>query len=182
MNRSINLALLVGLSCFLTSAFILYLSLDVPASHASSSSAFLPEKNSTFSNSSASDFEKDPITTIIIPDQSSKLPANSGSNNFTNLSTQSDIESNPLSSTNKSSGLTENLSDLAYPNDTLDSNVSSDVTNTDPLSDSQQRGKYLVDNNGIHYYNINNCSEKKGSSGIGDMSECEDAEKEMSEE
>ncbi|MBA2268879.1 MAG: hypothetical protein H0W19_11195, partial [Nitrosopumilus sp.] len=61
-------------------------------------------------------------------------------------------------------------------------NFSNDVSNNNILSDSQQRGQYLIDNNGIHYYNINNCSEKKWSSGIGDMSECEDAEKEMSED
>ena len=76
----------------------------------------------------------------------------------------------------------KNQSDLASSDDTLKANVSSEGTNNDTLSDSQQRGKYLTDDNGIHYYNINNCSEKKGSSGIGNMSECEDAAKEMSEE
>lgn len=153
-----NMTLLLTLCCLLTSAFIMYLSLDVPTSHASSSpSSFLPEKNSTFSNSPSSNFESDPITTIIVANENSSSSPNSSSNNVTNLTNQSD-------------------------NITPDTNVSSNVTNNEASSDSQQRGKYLVDDNGIHYYNINNCSEKKGSSGIGDMSECEDAEKEMREE
>ncbi|CAN5724163.1 hypothetical protein BH23THE1_BH23THE1_26070 [soil metagenome] len=155
MNISMNLTLLVTLCCLLTSSFIIHLSLDVSTSHASSSpSPLLPEKNSTLSNSSASNFESDPITTIIIPNEDSNSSPNSSSNNVTNLAAQSD-------------------------NITLDTNVSSDVTNNAASSDSQQRGEYLVDDNGIHYYNIDNCSEKKGSSGIGDMSECEDAEREM---
>jgi hypothetical protein len=157
MSRPKNLALLVIICCFLTSAFIPYLSLDVPTSQASPPPSFVPERNSTFSNSSTSDFESDPITTIIVPNEESSSTRNSSSNNVTNLTTQSN-------------------------NDTLNTNVNRDVTNNDNLSDPQQRGKYLVDDNGIHYYNINNCSEKKGSSGIGDMSECEDAEKEMREE
>ncbi len=161
MNRPMNLAILVTLCCLLTSAFIIYLSLAVSTSQASppppSSSSFLPEKNSTFSNSSASNFESDPITTIIVLNEDSSSSPNSSSNNVTNLATQSG-------------------------NITLDTNVKSDVTNNGTSLDPQQRGKYLVDDNGIHYYNISNCSEKKGSSGIGDMSECEDAEKEMSEE
>jgi len=45
-----------------------------------------------------------------------------------------------------------------------------------------QRGEYKVDDNGVHYYNINNCSLVKGSSGIGDLSECEDAEREIQQE
>lgn len=153
MNRPMNLTLLVTLYCLLTSAFIMYLSFDVSTSHASSS--FLPEKNSTLSNSSASDFENGLITTIISPNEDSISSPNSSSNNVTNLVAQRD-------------------------NITLDTNNSSDVTNNETSSDSQQRGEYLVDDNGIHYYNIDNCSEKKGSSGIGDMSECEDAEREMS--
>ena len=161
------------------SFYPLHWSPDVPTSHASS---FLPEKNSTFSNSSTSGFESNPITTIIIPNEDSSLTANSSSNNVTNITGQSAPQSNSSSSINTSSGLVKNQSDLASSNDTLKTNVSRSVTNNDTLSDSQQRGKYLTDDNGIHYYNINNCSEKKGSSGIGDMSECEDAAKEMREE
>ncbi len=178
MNRTINLTLLVTLCCFLTSAFIFSWPPNDPNSHASS---FLPEKNSTFSNSSTSSFESNPITTIIIPNEGSNLITNSNSDN-NNVTGQSAHQTNPLSSINTSSSLVKNQSDFASSSDTLKRNVSSEGTNNDTLSDSQQRGKYLTDNNGIHYYNINNCSEKKGSSGIGEMSECEDAAKEMSEE
>ena len=59
---------------------------DDPTSHASS---FLPEKNSTFSNSSASSFESNPITTIIIPNKGSSLIANSNSDNVNNVTGQS---------------------------------------------------------------------------------------------
>ncbi|MDN5866813.1 MAG: hypothetical protein L0H55_05370 [Candidatus Nitrosocosmicus sp.] len=167
----------------MTSSIITHLPLDVPISHASSSSSsILPEKNSTLLNSSATDFESAPITTIIIPNEGSSLVANSRSNNVTNLTNQDEVVSSSFSSTNRSSVLTEYPSNLTSFNDTLNTNVSNDVANNDTLSDPQQRGNYLVDDNGFHYYNINNCSEKKGSSGIGDMSECEDAAKEMSEE
>ena len=178
MNRTINLTLLVTLCCFLTSAFIFNWPPNDPNSHASS---FLPEKNSTFSNSSTSSVESNPITTIIIPNEGSNLITNSNSNN-NNVTGQSTHQTNPLPSINTSSSLVKNQSDFASSAVTLEGNASSEGKNNDTLSDSQQRGKYLTDNNGIHYYNINNCSEKKGSSGIGDMSECEDAAKEMSEE
>jgi hypothetical protein len=42
----------------------------------------------------------------------------------------------------------------------------------------QQRGEFEVDKNGKHYYDINNCSNKKGSSGLGKLSECQDAQRE----
>jgi hypothetical protein len=178
MNRTINLTLLVTLCCFLTSAFIFTWPPNDPNSHASS---FLPEKNTTFSNSSTSSFESNPITTIIIPNEGSNLITNSNSKD-NNVTGQSSHQTNALSSINTSSSLVKNESDFTSPDDTLKGNVGSEGTNNDTSSDSQQRGKYLTDNNGIHYYNINNCSEKKGSSGIGEMSECEDAAKEMSEE
>jgi hypothetical protein len=179
MNRSINLPLLVSLCCFVTLSFVINLSPDVPTSHASS---ILPEQNSTLSNSSASGFESNPITTIIIPNKISSIHANTSNNNVTKINEQSAPQSNSSSSIDQRLGLVGNQSDLASSNDTVIINVSSEVTNNDTLSDSQQRGKYLTDDNGIPYYNINNCSEKKGSSGIGNMSECEDAAKEMSEE
>ena len=180
MNKSINLALLVSLCCFVASAFIIIWSPDIQSSSASS---FVPEKNSTLSNSSASSFESNPVTTIIIPNENSRLNENSSSSeNVTNVPIQSVPLLNSLSSTNTITGVVKDQSDLDSSNDTLKANVSSEATNNDTISDSQQRGEYLTDHNGIHYYNINNCSEKKGSSGIGDMSECEDAAKEMSEE
>ncbi len=118
---------------------------------------------------------------FIIPNQGSNLITNSNSND-NNVTGQSAHQTNTLSSINTSSSLVKNQSDFVSSDDTLKGNDSSEGKNNDTLSDSQQRGKYLTDNNGIHYYNINNCSEKKGSSGIGEMSECEDAAKEMSEE
>jgi hypothetical protein len=180
MNRSINLALLLSLCCFVASAFIIIWSPDIQSGSASS---FAPEKNSTLSNSSANSFESNPVTTIIIPNENSRFNANSsGSNNVTNVPMQSVPLLNSLSSTNKSTGVVKDESDLDSSNDFIRPNISSETVNNDTISDSQQRGEYLTDNNGIHYYNINNCSEKKGSSGIGDLSECEDAVKEMSEE
>ena len=178
MNRTINLTLLVTLCCFLTSAFIFNWPPNDPNSHASS---FLPEKSSTFSNSSTSSVESNPITTIIIPNEGSNLLTSSNSNN-NNVTGENTHQINPLPSINTSSSLVKNQSDFDSSSDTLKRNVSGEGKNNDTLSDSQQKGKYLTDNNGIHYYNINNCSEKKGSSGIGEMSECEDAAKEMSEE
>ena len=178
MDKTINLTLLLTLCCFLTSAFIFNWPPNDPNSHAS---FFLPEKDSTFSNSSTSSFESNPITTIIIPNEGSNLLTNSNSNN-NNVTGQGTHQINPLPSINTSSSLVKNQSDFASSDNTLKGNDSGEGKINDTLSDSQQKGKYLTDNNGIHYYNINNCSEKKGSSGIGEMSECEDAAKEMSEE
>jgi hypothetical protein len=164
MNRSIGLKLIVTLCCsFVPLVFIINASLNVLDSHAS---PVTPEKNSTFSNSSETGSNDIPVTTIIIPTEGSNVTKQSSSsssnnNNDTNFATQSNIDTS---------------------NDSQNIIVSSIVPNNDTISDPQQRGKYLVDDNGVHYYNINNCSEKKGSSGIGDMSECEDAEKEMSED
>jgi hypothetical protein len=157
MNNSINLGLFVTLGLFVMSVLSINGMPNVSTSHASS---IEPEKNSTFSNSSVSDFESNPVTTIIIPNE----------------------ESNFASFNGTIIGSVGNPTNLTHSNDTSNENVSTDATENDTLSDPQQRGKYLTDDNGIHYYNINNCSEKKGSSGIGDLSECEDAAKEMSEE
>ena len=158
MNKSITLKLIVTVCCFATTVFFINMSLNILDSHASPVTA---EKNSTFSNSSVSDFEDIPVTTIIIPNESSNVTQDSSITNNTIFNTQS-------------------VADII--NDTQHSNVSDNVSNNTTLSDSQQRGEYLIDDNGVHYYNINNCSEKKGSSGIGDLSECEDVEKEMSED
>ncbi|VFJ12475.1 hypothetical protein [Candidatus Nitrosocosmicus franklandus] len=77
------------------------------------------------------------------------------------------------------------------PNPNSDNESSGNVQNTSTLGSNQselstanemQRGEYLVDDNGVHYYNINNCSLVPGSSGIGNLSECEDAEREIEQE
>jgi hypothetical protein len=52
------------------------------------------------------------------------------------------------------------------------------TTNTN----SEQRGENKVDKSGRHYYDVHNCSNKKGSSGIGDLSECEAAQRETEKE
>ncbi len=57
-----------------------------------------------------------------------------------------------------------------------------DSSNLTTASNATQRGEYKVDSNGVHYYDINNCSLVKGSSGIGDLSECEDAERVIKKE
>ncbi|WP_458747504.1 hypothetical protein [Candidatus Nitrosocosmicus sp. T] len=162
MNGSISLKLIVTLCCcFVTLVFIINASLNDLDSHAS---PVIPEKNSTFSNSSETDSNDTPATTIIIPTGGStvtQVSSSSNNNNDTVFAIQSNNDT---------------------INETQNNNVSNLVPNNNTISDPQQRGKYLVDDNGVHYYNINNCSEKKGSSGIGNMSECEDAEKEMSED
>jgi len=161
MNKSISFRLIVILCCFVTLVVIINSSLNVLDSHASS---VTPEKNSTFSNSSEPDINDIPVTTIIIPNKDSNVTQqfnSSNNNNDTMMEAQSDVD---------------------LINDVQNSNVSNIDSNNNTISDPQQRGKYLVDDNGVHYYNINNCSEKKGSSGIGNMSECEDVEKEMSED
>ena len=159
MNKSISLKIIVTLCYIVTLIFFINTSISNLASHAS---PIAPEKNSTFSNSSGTDFRDIPVTTIIIPKEESNVTQDSSNNNDTSLAVQ--------------------RSNIDTINDSQNSNVNTTVSNNNTISDPQQRGKYLVDDNGIHYYNINNCSEKKGSSGIGNMSECEDAEKEMSEE
>jgi hypothetical protein len=161
MNNFISLKLIVTLCCFLALVFFTNTALNILDSHAS---PITPEKNSTFSNSSKTNFNDIPVTTIIIPNEdSNKIQQTSSNNNDTSFTSQIDIDT---------------------INNTQNTNVSNIVpnNNNDSLSDPQQRGKYLVDDNGVHYYNINNCSEKEGSSGIGNMSECEDVEKEMSED
>ena len=162
MNKSISLKLFVTLSCFVTLVLIINSFLNALDSHGSSVTS---EKNSTFSNSSETDFNNIPITTIIISNKDSNLTqqstSSSNNNNDTSFAPQGDIDT---------------ITDTQNSNDTYF------VPNNNTLYDPQQRGKYLVDDNGVHYYNINNSSEKKGSSGIGNMSECEDVEKEMSED
>ena len=83
---------------------------------------------------------------------------------------------------NNGSGLVVPLPDTgtATPVKSSDNNNNSGKKTTD--TDSEQRGKYKVDKGGKHYYDVHNCSNKKGSSGIGDLSECQQAEKETKEE
>lgn len=89
------------------------------------------------------------------------------------------IAPTPITPSPSSSDLPSNQSSSSQP--TSDQNQNNESKNNEK-NNTYQRGEYLVDNNGIHYYNINNCSEEKGSSGIGNLSECEDAERELREE
>jgi len=177
MDISTNFALVERISCFISLAFII---IGLPSVQISHASFIAPERSSTLSNLSASNFESNPITTIIIPNESSRLVENStAGENVTNIILQNVTKSSSLSPADIDSvgGINESNTDSL--NDTLKANFSSEVSSNNTLSNSEQRGDYLTDNNGIHYYNINNCSEKKGSSGIGELSECEDAAKEM---
>ena len=158
MNKSISLKLIVTLCCFVALVFFINTSLNDLDGHASPAT---PENNSTFSNSSETDLKDIPVTTIIIPNEGSSVTQQFSNNSNSGFAAQSNIDK---------------------INDTQNSNASTIVSNNNNLSESQQRGQYLVDDNGVHYYNINNCSEKEWSSGIGNMSECEDVEKEMSED
>jgi hypothetical protein len=103
------------------------------------------------------------INNITESHDSKALLTNENTYNNTNLNNNKTLHSNDFSS---------NVKQLN------DKNTSTNLDHKNEL----QRGEYKVDSNGIHFYNINNCSMAKGSSGIGNLSECEDAEKEMKEE
>lgn len=145
------------------------------ASASSSSSAanatnIVAEGNSTFSNSTQGN-DQGISKIIVIPNPNSDTSSHNSVSEDTN-NTQSD-------------GLTSNNTITPTSQNNESSFESQDAPNTLQTSSnnsSMQRGEYKVDNNGIHYYNINNCSMVKGSSGIGDLSECEDAEREIQEE
>ena len=180
MGISTKLALIERISCFLSLAFII---IWLPSGQISHASFIAPDRSSTLSNLSASNFESNPITTIITPNESSRLGGNSTNDeNVTNIMLQNVTNSSSLSPADIDSigGINESNTDTF--NDTIKANFSSEVSSNNTLSNSEQRGEYLTDNNGNHYYNINNCSEKKGSSGIGELSECEDAAREMSKD
>lgn len=136
------------------------------------------EKNSTFSKSGAGDQEIG-ITHIISP---------SGSNNDAKTTTDNltlDSVSNNTSSiqnNNTTHAIKPQTNEATPSSTTTTKQEANNASDNSTQSNNMQRGEYKVDANGIHYYNINNCSELKGSSGFGDLSECEDAEKEMREE
>lgn len=138
--------------------------LNVFASPISTSSSnttnIVTEGNSTFSNSTPGD-NQDISRVIIIPNP---VPSTSSNNSIVNNNTKPDLQNN--------------VSDLNFQDTINPQKNNSNSTTQKEL----QRGEYKVDNNGIHYYNINNCSLVKGSSGIGNLSECEDAEREIQEE
>jgi hypothetical protein len=144
-----------------------------------SSSSSLPntenietEGNSTFTNSTQG-IDQDLPKVFVIPNPNPNpvpLATSNGS---------PAINNNQLTSNETKSNLQNNESSLESQEEIK--NQQSAKSNSSSQNE-MQRGEYKVDNNGLHYYNINNCSLVKGSSGIGDLSECEDAEREMQEE
>jgi hypothetical protein len=166
--------------------------LGLPAGFASSSSSsssslldnptdIVAEGNSTFSNSTQG--ENQVVSkVIVVPNPSSASDSNldesalsNANNNESDLSTTSNKTKTPSLQNNNDSGLESQESTNPQQNN-------NNNTNTSSSHNPMQRGEYKVDDNGVHYYNINNCSLVKGSSGIGDLSECEDAEREIQQE
>jgi hypothetical protein len=172
--------LLSPLIFLITFSIMLYLGhLETPV-HASIEN-ITDEKNSTLSTADSNAMGDEVGMTFVITNANSNgnstlAPPNVSSdfsqNSETNLTPSSSSPSSPSSSSQKDNESTKS-------NDQGKNNTSSTKTTH---TNNMQRGEYKVDDNGIHYYNINNCSEVKGSSGIGDLSECEDAEREMLKE
>lgn len=172
-------------SILLTSIFVLTLiglvqfpgiSLIYPATNTTNVS---PEKGSTLSISNTSQPNDNVIgKTFIISDPPLLI------NNINNLTDSQDSKAsltkeNTYNNTNISNSKTLQSNDFSFNIKQLnDTKTTANLTHNNEL----QRGEYKVDSNGIHFYNINNCSMAKGSSGIGNLSECDDAEKEMREE
>jgi hypothetical protein len=141
------------------------------SSFSSNTSNVVAEGNSTYSNSTQG-VEQSVSKVIVIPNPASP-PALSNDSIITN-NTKNDLQNNESSIVSQ---------DAINPLQNSNSNNSNNSNNSKSSNQNEmQRGEYKVDNNGIHYYNINNCSLVKGSSGIGDLSECEDAEREIQEE
>lgn len=150
------------------------------SSSLANSTDFVAEGNSTFSNSTQGN---DQIISkvIVVPnpnpavsDSQSDESALPNTNNESDLSTTSKQTKTPSLQNNNDSGLESQ--------DSTNPQQNNNNTNTSSNQNPMQRGEYKVDDNGVHYYNINNCSLVKGSSGIGDLSECEDAEREIQQE
>ena len=120
------------------------------------------EGNTTVSSSNQVDGKEVISKVIVIPNPNQNRVNNSGTTATTTSTNESSFD---VTNEKQQQPLTQN----------------SNVTNS-ANQDEIQRGEYLVDDNGVHYYNINNCSLVKGSSGIRDLSECEDAEREIQEE
>ena len=173
--------LVVGLLFLLTISTML--SVDILQTLVNASAANITaEKNSTFSKPLQSNTTGDDEVgmTFVIPNtpptknnstMSTPTTASSTSLSKNESGVQENNETNKTtsSSSSQTAGSTSNPVDQATNNSSAKS----------PDVNKMQRGEYKVDENGVHYYNINNCSEVRGSSGIGDLSECQDAEKQM---
>ena len=189
MNKSKLLFILTVL--LVSSFYTTYVSIEIErdgflSTFASSSGSanIVKEGNSTFLNSKPEALGQQNVSTvIIIPNPIS----NSDSNESSNESSFDVNESNKLNPNDKYTGL-QNNTNASVPSQSTDMDEmknqqkSTNSFNNASIQNEFQRGEYLVDNNGIHYYNIDNCSFIKGSSGIGNLSECEDAEREIQKE
>lgn len=157
----------------------------------SNSSNIVSEGNSTFMNSSADNGgdsssegdgdQQDIATVIVIPNPNSVSNSSGPPSNPSSVG----IDKKGLTSLNDTDNELENNKTSQAPLMNGVDVAKNSVNNSENNPSTQpelQRGEYLVDNNGVHYYNINNCSMVKGSSGIGNLSECEDAEREIQEE
>ena len=139
-----------------------------------------PEKGSTLSNTNSNHPDEDAIgKTFIIsnpPLSKNSIENLTDSQDSRAILTKENTDNNTKTSNNETMQQSTNFSSN-FPQQN-EKNTSSNLNHNNEL----QRGDNKVDHNGIHFYNINNCSMAKGSSGIGNLSECEDAEKEMREE
>lgn len=162
---------------FPTTILLLYMSTISSNSIVVSATNLISEKNSTNINSSSAGGENEVGMTYIISEPNMKENGNTFdkmNESGPSLENQSDvIRNNGVNNTNIKE-LTQSPPSYLQNQSTASKNSSFD--------NELQRGEYKVDSNGIHFYNIDNCSKVKGSSGIGNLSECEDAEKEMKDE
>lgn len=172
MSFTLVLVFLVSISTMLF--FLGHLGTQVNASVESKTA----EKNSTVLKAESNSLGDEVGMTFVITDthsnSTSTIAVPNTSSDPSSIKNESSLSQN--TDTSKTSSQTDNQSSKPVNKDT--NNTPSKTIQ----SNNMQRGEYKVDANGIHYYNINNCSEVKGSSGIGDLSECEDAEREMLKE
>ena len=140
----------------------------------------ISEGNSTYpgpnasSSSSSTTNDQDISKVIVIPNpQSASSDSSQNSSDVVNNESLNSVDEN------NNKGDTSSTSPLASEEDAQRQTESSKSSAT---ANATQRGEYKVDDNGVHYYDINNCSLVKGSSGIGDLSECQDAERVIQKE
>jgi len=139
----------------------------------------ISEGNSTYLGSNASTNDDQDISRVIVIPNPQTASSNSTSNSTQNSSDTDKNESlNSVAEMNNKDNFSA-VSPLTSEDDVQRQTESSKSSTT---SNATQRGEYKVDDNGVHYYDINNCSLIKGSSGIGDLSECQDAERVIQKE
>ena len=136
----------------------------------------LSEGNSTYSDSNTSSTNDDQdISTVIVIPNPQKSSSNSTQNSLDTGKNESVKSVDEMNNKDNSSSATPLASEEDVQRQT-------EFSKSSTISNATQRGEYKVDDNGVHYYDINNCSLVKGSSGIGDLSECQDAERVIQKE